>query len=103
MDKAVKIEKDSPIIAFLSKDPSNEPSQKAARDYRPVLDEVSGLLLDPKKPVDVMLLEAVTTGKFANQKPLCIYCLGAIDAVSALLDILGKPEQQSFVERVDRQ
>ncbi len=75
------------------------PSQKAFRDFRPALDEVSNLLLDPKKAADVGLLEGVDTGKQPDQKALCIYCLGAIDAVPTLLDILGKADPKNASER----
>ena len=95
----IKVEKDAPLIALLGKEPFTPQSTKAVATFRPALDEVSGMLSADKKSVELMLLEGVKTGTMPDRKALCIYCLGAIDAVPALFNILGNEAEAAGRER----
>jgi hypothetical protein len=95
-----KVDKDNIIVTLLGKEPTDEKSVKAAKEFRPALDEISKHVSD-KKSVEISLLEGIKTSKFPDRKALCIYCLGAIDAASVLLDILGNEEATAGLERED--
>lgn len=63
----------------------------AAKDLRPALGEIADRMTG-KQSVDVFLVEGAKTSSRPEQRALCIFCLGSIDDVSSLLDILGNNE-----------
>jgi hypothetical protein len=84
-------------IALLDKDPVVPP--EILKEVRPTLEEISNRLAG-KKPIDVMLLEGVNSGQAVWHRILCIYCLGAIDALPALFDILATEDSKTQRERI---
>jgi hypothetical protein len=71
----------------------------AAKEIRPALGELADYMTR-KKPVAVLLVEnADNRALRPSQRAHCIYCLGAIDDVSNLLDILGREDAQDGPQR----
>jgi hypothetical protein len=83
-------------MAAFSKD---VPATKEVNDIREGLDGISKRMGE-KKAVNVVLTEIVQDGS-QTQRSLCIYCLGAIDAIPNLLDILDNQDDARGQDRVD--
>jgi len=75
------------------------PATKEATDLREGLDGISKRLGE-KKPVNVVLQEIMDDGS-QTQRSLTIYCLGAIDAMPTLLDILDNKDEARGQDRID--
>jgi hypothetical protein len=109
-DKGLPIPKDSQIIIFMGKEPATPESAKLVGEFVPSLKAVSDVTAGEKKSFDLMLLEGLNVkgANWPQQKALCVYCLGAIDAVPALIDLMGSeadnagPEREAAVQAIRR-
>jgi hypothetical protein len=69
-----------------------------ARDMRRALPKVAERMTG-KERVETFLREEAQAGKVATERTLSAYCLGAIDDVTALLDILAAEDTKASLER----
>jgi hypothetical protein len=87
-----KIEQPIPVFA------KDFPSGDEAKQLRPALSEIADRMIG-KQPVEVVLVEGAKTGKDPSQRRVCTYCLGAVGAVPALLDLLGNEDPKAGPDR----
>jgi hypothetical protein len=83
-------------IGLLARDAP--PAKDAAKEMLTALDQVDGRLTR-KQAVDAALAEGAGTAKRPQERVLCTYCLGAVDAVSNLLDRLAGEDAQDGAVR----
>jgi hypothetical protein len=85
-------------IPVLAKEPPPPQGGDPAKELRPARGEIAGRMTGGQ-PVDVMLLEGAQSSPVREQRILCIYGLGAVDAVGSLFDLLASEDKQAGPER----
>jgi hypothetical protein len=73
------------------------PATKEADEMTAALEDLSKRMVD-KKSVDIVLVEGLQSDKL-SQRFLSIYCLGALDEVRRLLDVLGEEDPNHGPDR----
>jgi hypothetical protein len=74
------------------------PANKEADEMGTALEDLSKRMTD-KKSVDVALVEGLQSDR-PSQRLLSIYCLGALDEVRRLLDVLGDEDPNRGIDRI---
>jgi outer membrane biosynthesis protein TonB len=74
------------------------PANKEADEMGSALEELSKRMTD-KKSVDVALIEGLQSDR-PSHRLLSIYCLGALDEVRRLLDVLGDEDPNRGIDRI---